>query len=261
MNKLMQLSILGLLLSFNVRAEIDQVIARNLETSPQYVYQENQRLGVHLVDYSRITPSFVRQCVREFRYDKGEYDLQYLGEIKSIDSENDLDFVDKKRKAGEKYYIHAYKMNVGKTDAQKDAISRLEDQIEGKQDELAFNTAFPEWRLLYGDFGAFLNRFYVPKKYLENIVVCGGYIDDLAKPDPPETYPGTIGNLFISIDLGKIERGRYEMFMQESYLPHYKAGDERGFQNVMDYPLKIRARSQTVENGLFFVSALGKKYK
>ena len=135
--------------------------------------------------------------------------------------------------------------------------------IDGKMDpdELAFDSTFPEWRLLHGDFGAFLNRLYVPEESLENIVVCGGYIDDLAKPDPPEAYPGSIGNLSIKIDLGKIKKGRYEMFMQESYLPHYKSGDERGFQNVMDYPLQIRVMSQESENGLFFVSALGKKYK
>ena len=129
------------------------------------------------------------------------------------------------------------------------------------QDELAFNATFPEWRLLHGDFGAFLNRLYIPEEALEDIIACGGYIDDMAKPEPPESYPGSIGNLFLSIDLGKMKKGRYEMFMQESYLPHYKSGDERGFQNVMDYPLKIRVMSQTDENGLFFVSTLGKKYK
>ena len=135
--------------------------------------------------------------------------------------------------------------------------------IDGRmnEDELAFDTTFPEWRLLHGDFGAFLNRLYIPQEALKDIVACGGYIDDLSKPDPPESYPGSIGNLFLNIDLGKIKKGRYEMFMQESYLPHYKSGDERGFQDVMDYPLKIQVMSQRAENGLFFVSTLGKKYK
>ncbi len=135
--------------------------------------------------------------------------------------------------------------------------------IDGKmdQDEIAFNTSFPEWRLLHGEFGAFLNRLYIPKEALKDIVACGGYIDDMAKPDPPESYPGSIGNLFLFIDLGKVKRGRYEMFMQESYLPHYKLGDERSFQNVMDCLLKIRIMSQTDENDLFFICTLGKKYK
>ena len=128
-------------------------------------------------------------------------------------------------------------------------------------EELAFNNTFPEWRLLHGDFGAFLNRLYIPEESLEDIVACGGYIDDMAKPEPPESHPGSIGNLYLDIDLGKAKRGRYEMFMQESYLPHYKSGDEHGFQNVMDYPLKIRVMSQTDENDLFFICTLGKKYK
>ncbi len=102
---------------------------------------------------------------------------------------------------------------------------------------------------------------FIPKEALKNVTVCGGYIDDISKPDPPETYPGSIGNLFLDIDMGKIKRGRYEMFMQESYLPHYKAGDEHEFQNVMDRPLKIRIASQEGESDCFFICKLGKKYR
>ncbi len=135
--------------------------------------------------------------------------------------------------------------------------------IDGKmdQDELAFNPSFPEWRLLYGDFGAVLNRLFIPKEALEDVIAFGGYIDDIAKPEPPESYPGSIGNLFLNINLGKLKRGQYKMFMQESFLPHYKSGDENSFQNVMDYPLKIQVMAQTDENNLFFICTLGKKYK
>lgn len=69
------------------------------------------------------------------------------------------------------------------------------------------------------------------------------YADDLDRPDPPENYPGSFGNLgfeFQGIDM--LKKGALRIEVQQYPLLNYAPGDEDTYLKVDDRPLTIRTR-------------------
>ncbi len=135
--------------------------------------------------------------------------------------------------------------------------------VDGKMDEAEkgfFNPDLDEWRIITGTFGTFITRTILTPEIKENINVTMGLIDDINQKYPPEKFPGTIGYLYQDWDVGHLTKGKYYLFLEFYYPPHYKSGDEVQYMNYIDHPLKIQAENQVGTSQLLLIPNVGKKY-
>ncbi len=118
-------------------------------------------------------------------------------------------------------------------------ISEAENNFISKQDR---------WRIFYGAHGTLMTRTFFPPELLKWTKVRQGYIDDIETPNPPEKYPGSLGYAYTEIHSTKVRSGGYRFFLEFSFPPFYKPGDELAYLNIRDFPLKIHLQGEEYNN-------------
>jgi len=89
-----------------------------------------------------------------------------------------------------------------------------------------------------GDTGTWLNRLLIPPS--SGLIPNLYYQDDLEALDGPEEVPGQIGNIGYEItNFTHLKGGKYKIISIMYTLPKYKVGDEKGYLDVLDHPLKV----------------------
>jgi hypothetical protein len=136
--------------------------------------------------------------------------------------------------------------------------------VDGKMDakeKTYFNPQLDEWRLMTGKFGTTMARTLLTPEIKKNIKITMGIIDDLNQSYPPERNPGTIGYVWQDWDATSMPKGRYHLFVEIYYPPHYKKGDEVKYVNYIDNPIKFRVNGQEQKNMPLILPNVGKRYQ
>jgi hypothetical protein len=90
--------------------------------------------------------------------------------------------------------------------------------------------------------GAWLNRLDFDKKKTPARIELY-YMDDITVKDPPDEYPGQIGNLgYYLKDVHRLGAGHHVLSTIMYAIPSYKPGDEARVMNVVDKPLKVTVK-------------------
>jgi len=97
------------------------------------------------------------------------------------------------------------------------------------------------WFALTGPQGSLLTRVFLPKEW--GFVKKGAYyLDDAARPDPPEAFPGVSAAGFSFSNLTDVRRG-WARYSTHHYFPRqFKMGAETRILNIMDHPLEVKVR-------------------
>jgi hypothetical protein len=135
--------------------------------------------------------------------------------------------------------------------------------VNGKMDETEknfSNTELDEWRIITGSFGTFITRTILTPEIKRDISITMGLIDNIDQKYPPERFPGTIGYLYQDWNIGHLAKGKYYLFLEFYYPPHYKSGDEAQYVNYIDHPLKEQVGNQSGVSQLLIIPNVGKKY-
>ena len=114
--------------------------------------------------------------------------------------------------------------------------------------EKNFISTQDRWRIFYGTHGTLMTRTIFPPEMLEWAEIRQGYKDDLESPNPPERYPGSLGYAFTEIHSTNVRSGGYRFFLEFSFPPFYKPGDELAYLNIRDYPLEIHMNDEEYSN-------------
>lgn len=93
-----------------------------------------------------------------------------------------------------------------------------------------------DWAVVSGPQGAWMNRVVMGREvpFTKRLY----FVDDVAKPDPPENEPGQIAETGYDFgNLMKAKKGVYT-FTSYIYVPiGYKPGDEKQWLNIIDHPI------------------------
>jgi len=116
------------------------------------------------------------------------------------------------------------------------------------------------WRIFYGPYGVLMTRTLFPPELLEMVEIGQGYIDDMETAMPVERFPGSIGYAYTEILASKVRPGKYRLFLDFYFPPHYRPGDEQHYLRLRDNPLKIRIRGRETLNPPHLVGQVGKDF-
>jgi hypothetical protein len=135
--------------------------------------------------------------------------------------------------------------------------------VDGRMDdgEDKFNPKLDKWRLVTGNFGAFMSRTIFTPEVLQKVDIVMGLIDDATYKDPPESNPGCFGYVWQDWNISRLERGKYHLFVEVYVMPDYKVGDEVPYLNYQDQPIKVRSGNIEGKNQALLVPKLGSKYR
>jgi len=113
--------------------------------------------------------------------------------------------------------------------------------IDGRMSEAErrFPREQDSWRIFYGPYGVLMTRTLFPPELLEMVTVSQGYLDDLGAALPVERFPGSIGYAYTEIQADKVRPGKYRLFLDFYFPPHYRPGDEQRYLRLRDNPLEI----------------------
>lgn len=135
--------------------------------------------------------------------------------------------------------------------------------VNGKMDdgEKSFNPSLDSWRVIYGDFGAFLCRTVFSPELLKHVKITQGILDDETYVAPPEREPGAYGLMYQDWDITDLPGGSYTLFLEFYFPPHYKPGDEKAYVNYLDNPLMLREGAQEIKNLNMLIPIPGEVYE
>lgn len=75
------------------------------------------------------------------------------------------------------------------------------------------------------------------------------YMDDINVPDPPETFPGQLGNVGYTLDNFQwLKKGVHKFTSILYSLPKYEIGDEKIYLDMLDNPLKFWVNHNSANN-------------
>ncbi len=134
--------------------------------------------------------------------------------------------------------------------------------IDGKMgdEEKLFNPAPDQWRVMTGEWGAFMTRNIYPPEIINNVKLTQGITDDDTLLDPPETYPGSIGYTWQDISVHDLPGGSYVLYLEFYTPPHYKSGDEKAYLNYLDHSLKLKIAGKVYQNQVKLHGKPGKEF-
>jgi len=135
-------------------------------------------------------------------------------------------------------------------------------RINGKMDETeaAFNPAPDRWRVMIGDWGAYMTRSVLTPEAEKYLQIVQGITDDEMLLDPPETYPGCIGWTWQLWRVGQLPGGQYTFYLEFYIPPHYKPGDEVPYLNYLDDPLTMKLADKIYLNQTKLFGTPGKEF-
>lgn len=107
-------------------------------------------------------------------------------------------------------------------------------------DEKELDPRQPPWHLVTGAPGTMMWLMELPHELVSSTDLA--IRDDAATPEPPETVPGTIGELVYHIDLMPLPVGDYQMRVFYFFPPRWKPGDEARWLRMTTRPLGVSAR-------------------
>ncbi len=109
-------------------------------------------------------------------------------------------------------------------------------------EEAAMDTAPAAWSVTFGKApghrGGWVNRLTI----VSNVDLHPDlfYVDRATEPDPPENYPGQVGNVgYIVRDLKGLTRGTHVLSSVLYTFPEYEPGIEKRYLAVKDAPLRV----------------------
>ncbi len=108
-------------------------------------------------------------------------------------------------------------------------------------DEKGIDPRQPPWHLVTGAPGTMLWRMELPSALVSSTDLA--LRDDAATPEPPESVPGTIGELVYHIDLMPLPVGDYQMRVFYFFPPRWQPGDEVRWLRMTTQPLGVSARA------------------
>ena len=108
-------------------------------------------------------------------------------------------------------------------------------------DEKAIDPRQPPWHLVTGAPGTMMWLMELPPALVSSTVLA--IRDDAATPEPPESVPGTIGELVYHIDLMPLPVGDYQMRVFYFFPPRWQPGDEARWLRMTTRPLAATARA------------------
>lgn len=120
--------------------------------------------------------------------------------------------------------------------------------VDGKmsEEEKKLDAGSYNWQVVAFDAppltGAWLNRLDFDRKKTPARIELY-YMDDINVKDPPDEYPGQIGNLgYYLKDVHRLGAGHHILSTIMYAIPKYKPGDEVKVMNVVDKPLKVTVK-------------------
>ncbi len=102
-------------------------------------------------------------------------------------------------------------------------------------DERHLDDQNPDWHLVTGAPGTFLWWVEMPPPLVP--VTHLTYTDDAAATDPPESTPGSIGEIAYKFDLFPLEEGTYHMRLFYMFPPHWEPGAEKPWIDMIKRPV------------------------
>jgi len=101
------------------------------------------------------------------------------------------------------------------------------------------------WQVITGPQGTMMRRGYYHPDLKDVLETSIEYLDDIGVPDPPEAFPGRIGNAFLSLNLTSVKSGTYT-FHQQWYHPHhfypFRMEGVQRYMNIINHPLEVRTK-------------------
>ncbi|MBK7973949.1 MAG: hypothetical protein IPK07_11975 [Deltaproteobacteria bacterium] len=133
--------------------------------------------------------------------------------------------------------------------APEDAAPSAFHAIDGvpSADEKAIDPRQPPWHLVSGAPGTMLWLMELPAALVSSTDLA--LRDDAATPEPPESVPGTIGELVYHIDLMPLPVGDYQMRVYYFFPPRWRPGDEARWLRMTTQPLAAAARAVALSSG------------
>ncbi len=114
-------------------------------------------------------------------------------------------------------------------------------------DERTLDPHRPPWHLVTGEPGTFLWLMELPKPLVPATRL--ELHDDVATPEPPESAPGTVGELTYQIDLMPLAQGDYEMRVFYLFPARWQPGDEDRWLAMTREPLRVSAHARAALAG------------
>ncbi len=102
-------------------------------------------------------------------------------------------------------------------------------------DERNLDEQHPDWHLVTGEPGTFLWWVEMPPPLVP--VTHLTYTDDASTADPPESTPGSLGEVAYKFDLFPLEKGTYHMRLFYMFPPHWQPGAEKPWIDMIERPL------------------------
>lgn len=115
------------------------------------------------------------------------------------------------------------------------------------EDERTLDPHQPPWHLVTGAPGTFLWLMELPKPLVPATLL--ELHDDVATPEPPESVPGTVGELTYQIDLMPLAQGDYEMRVFYLFPPRWQPGDEARWLAMTREPLRVSVHARDLAGG------------
>lgn len=124
--------------------------------------------------------------------------------------------------------------------------------IDGRMSpsEKRFCTRRDSWRIIHGSMGSMMMKGLFPPELDAFVEVRQAFQDDLSVETPPEKYPGSIGYAHTLIRTKESRPGRYRIYMDVYFPPHFKQGDEETYLAVRDHPIRVQIRGREHVNRL-----------
>ncbi len=113
------------------------------------------------------------------------------------------------------------------------------------EDERNLDPHQPPWHLVTGAPGTFLWLMELPKPLVPATRL--ELHDDAASPEPPESTPGTLGELTYRIDLMPLAPGDYQMRVFYLFPPRWQPGDEARWLAMTRQPLAATIVAREVD--------------
>ncbi|MFN7956102.1 MAG: hypothetical protein U0610_30600 [bacterium] len=134
-----------------------------------------------------------------------------------------------------------YRPRVGSAPGVPDAWHTIDGVTTA--DERGLDDQQPDWHLVTGTPGTFLWWVEMPPPLVP--VTHLTYTDDAATADPPESTPGSLGEIAYKFDLFPLEMGTYHMRLYYMFPPRWEPGAEKPWIDMIKRPVTTTVQALT----------------